>query len=545
MNFDKKKIKTEVLIIGGGAGGCGTALEYAKTLLNLKKYSASDTLFSKENQKVRTGEILLVEAGKIMSATSSVHPGRAGLGFHYKHLPTAVMLLKVTLNLMLEHHPEMIGGDLPHSHPIKRGRYFIAKDSLEPPELLLKTYEELRNVYKQFSEDHPEIIDIFGKPEDFFRILDLSEYQDEVDVEKVAVAIETAEQLLDVPKFINYIKSLIKKYEINVLENCKIINLSYNQNGRGFIARSQDGLEIHASLVVNATWQNIEFLNKDLYFIRPKGHRTNRLKALAEVKVPSSLCNYSKFFCIGPFFMYSYMGKGRGLMTYAPKTNMECSAEIEVSETMKLYLSGIADENEKKKIGKEIIDGVTTYLPDMKDAQLLDVRFGIIKTYGEVDIFSHDSKFHERDDPGVEVEQLCYINNACMKFLYIFENGKIVSNLIQKHLKLQKKLFEQIDKQVSENYKNNLTYTKILKSALCATSQRYFDTKNVDINEPIKQPLLCAKIVQNKKNVNQELLKYAKYSGVFQNKSKLFNKKTKTRHDQSCVLNTKIISKRI
>ena len=486
---DSNLFKTKILIIGGGVGGCGVALEYTKDSKQEKNPNVSnDQEFGDNldlNLKKNEHEIMLVDAGELLRGTSNNTPGRAGLGFHYKHLPTAKMYLRATLNLVLDNQAEMVGGRADHTNPLKRGRYFITKDSQEKPEILLPLYEELRSEYAKYIKERPEITKIFGEAKDFFRVLEPEEYANDVNMDKIALGIETAEQLLDWPKFRSVLRNRVLKSNVQVLEQCRIVDIAYHKNGDGFVALTSDGQEIHATVIVNATWQNIESINRKLSFIMPEGYRTNRLKGLARVELPESLRQKSSmFFCMGPHCMFSNMGNGIGMMTYAPETNIENSTSIEPTERSKKYLSGKMPINEKMELGRKIIEGVKNYIPAMENAQLLDVQTGIVKTLGEVDIFSHNSKVHERDYSGVEEQQICFISNACMKLLYVFENGGIVSGLLERHLKAHAQIKEAVDSEFLQFFSGDKHInTDILKSVFLILIHRYLTVEEVENNE--------------------------------------------------------------
>src|SRR5690606_3940686 len=148
------------------------------------------------------------------------------------------------------------------------------------------------------------------------RVLDPSEYENDVNMEKVALGIETAEQLLNWPKFKSVLQEKVFRSGINVFEYCEVTDIAYHESGEGYVATLKEGYtkedlkihKIHASLIVNATWQNIELLNAGLGISMPKEYRTNRLKALAKVKLPDELKEKnSMFFCMGPHCMFSNM----------------------------------------------------------------------------------------------------------------------------------------------------------------------------------------------------------------------------------------------
>ena len=182
--------RREVVVIGGGAGGCGAALALANN-----------------GWKVR-----LFEKNTLFSGTSSKTPGRLGLGFHYMDLHTSEMLLRATVRFVKQFPGFRVGENLPWSHPLRHGRYFVTKNSLASPPEILSLYESLKHVYADIvQEDTCNMV--FGPPEDFNRILERKEYEDVVHGSKVVLGIETAEHLLAWDKIEHHIANTIRSHE--------------------------------------------------------------------------------------------------------------------------------------------------------------------------------------------------------------------------------------------------------------------------------------------------------------------------------------------
>ena len=117
-----------VVFIGGGVGGCCTALALERT------------------QQFQV--YLLEKNGELMRESSDVTPGRMGLGFHYADKETALYYLHATLEFTRKYgrfRQEV--GRSETLHPLRRGRYFILKSSLVPVNEILDTYDALKEEY--------------------------------------------------------------------------------------------------------------------------------------------------------------------------------------------------------------------------------------------------------------------------------------------------------------------------------------------------------------------------------------------------------------
>ena len=189
-------------------------------------------------------------------------------------------------------------------------------------------------------------------------------------------------------------------------------------------------------VIVNASWYNIAKFSEMLGICDRK--RCNRIKAIATVRLPKSLVNKpSMFFCMGPFCTFSNKGNGIGMLTYAPETNMAASASVEL-ELAQIFSN--ASENDKNIKGQRIIEGVSSYIPEMKNAKLVKVNYGIMQTFmdtdtidfgfriGDLDFLHHPKSggIYKRDYSGIEMPRPDYIINACVKLLYFCSNAALV-----------------------------------------------------------------------------------------------------------------------
>ena len=244
------QLRQNVAIIGGGVGGCCTALELAQT---------------------RQFNIYLLEKNQeLMRESSDATPGRLGLGFHYSDKTTALHFLHVTVDFTKRYgrFRQEIGRN--QSHPLRRGRYFIVKNSLVPIKDILEVFEAIKQEYTKMVREDPSC-EVFGPPKDIYRILQPQEFETDVEMEKIEMGIETAEELLDWPRLREFLIAELEKEEnsIKVLRNTKAVVIRARDHGGGYVI---DGInifhggavKISADFVVNASWYNISKFNNML-----------------------------------------------------------------------------------------------------------------------------------------------------------------------------------------------------------------------------------------------------------------------------------------
>lgn len=408
-----------IIVIGAGAAGFSAALELAE----------------------RGYTVHLIEKNTLGSGSSGRNPGRMGHGFHYVDIETAKMYLRASIQVQRKYPGFLVGQDLPFNHPLRRGRYFITTNSDHSETDILHTYRQIRDEYiRLINEDSDN--EVFGPPENFFRVLEPHEYASYVNSSIVAVGVETAEHLFHWKSFADSIKQKILSHpRITLHEHTEVIEITRGtRNQPRFILRTKKAGEkelreiFQTDYLVNSTWQNIESLNHQIGLNMDPQSRTNRLKTLLVVDLPESLWDSnSMFFCMGPHCMMSNMGDGRAMMTYARVTNMEASNGLNMSKKAGRLLDDGASELEKQTIAQQILHGISHYIPEMSKAIIRDVKFGVVQTKGNstlADLDDPQNSIHKRSYYGVREEQIGLISNPCIKLFYFVTNAELIADLI-------------------------------------------------------------------------------------------------------------------
>jgi hypothetical protein len=201
---------------------------------------------------------------------------------------------------------------------------------------------------------------------------------------------------------------------------------------------NREAAHFDAPSVVNCTWQNMELINQSLGIPLNPGERTLRLKTIVTFKLPDHLLETpSLFFCMGPHCMFSNMGNGKGMLTYAPETNVASTTDITLDEKYDRFLNDEASSDERDKIARRILEGASGYIKGIESAPILHVGFGVIKSLGDADVFDPASDCHRRDYLGVVSRRFGWVDNSSMKLLYFLENADAVENILENHEKVK------------------------------------------------------------------------------------------------------------
>lgn len=412
----KEEKKAKVVVIGGGIAGVSSALKLAKLGVC----------------------VMILERDTLFSGSSGRNPGRMGHGFHYFDLDTAITYLEASISVQREYPDFLVGSELDFNAPVRHGRYYITKDSNYPYTDILDIYRKIQLHYAKLVEIDPRNM-VFGHPDSFIRELEPAEYAHMVDMDRVVGAVETNEHLFCWPKFANYLREIIAKNpNIKLIEHAEVVDIipRPSLDARFAVKVSHaSAVELHMTdFIINSSWENIEYLNDKAGIGYCPEFRTNRLKCLLEVELPEDMHSWnSAFFCMGSFCMFSNMGDGRGMITLADQTNMAVSSQLKIDESMQLVLSGKITDLEREKIEKTILEGASQYLPKLRGAKVIGLKFGIVQTLGHLDLAtlktSKEAPHHLRNYDGIREEQQGLISNPAVKLFYFVSNAKKVEQI--------------------------------------------------------------------------------------------------------------------
>ncbi len=427
-------------------------------------------------------EVVILERDEdVLRGTSARTPGRMGLGYHYFDSETAKLYMTNTVEFM-KNYSDCFLGDETTSY-LRDGRYFITKDSLVNLQDLMASYDKISDHFEEMCR-RDSSNDIFHKYS-LHRSMERSEFQEDVNMDKVAFAIETKELLLDWKKYESRLKSELAQFGVAVKTGFEISRVRRTESGK-FEFFSSLGESENADYVINCTWQNIDKINEMVGIGDAKTKKddpnksvTSRLKLLAEVELPESLREkHSMFFCVGPHAMFSNLGDGIGRITYAPVTNFGVTTENQMPEDFERWLNRGLSSEEEQEYGRRIIEGVAEYIPAMKDAKLRHVIPGIVKSKGEVNLEDRKSPFHKRNYDGVEEQQIGWVDNAAMKLFYALANAQKVSEIVTAQEESTR-----IIKQIHDNFFE--TTSLVLVSVFESNLKRNFKSEDI-LSDPEK-----------------------------------------------------------
>lgn len=459
-----KNNKQAIVVIGGGAAGIATALELAQ----------------------RGYLVTIFEKSELGSGASGRNPGRMGHGFHYADEETAIAYLRASVLVQRTYPGYLLDQDKPFDSKLRHGRYFITKNSDQPKEKILETYEAIKKEYQRLIEEDPAN-EVFGPVDSFYRILDPSEYANDVNMDIVEMGIETSEHIFDWMAFLTDIRQrLIQHPNIKLREFTEVTKIERNGLGKPRFtieAKTTKGYQIYleTNFIVNSTWHDIKRLNDQVGLKMIPGERTNRLKTLLVLELPPSLeHSNSMFFCMGQHCMISNLGGRRAMATFARVTNLETSSGLTLSLNAQRLLNGGATTEEKLLIARKMVEGISHYIPKISNAIIIDLKFGIVQTQGDLtlsDLKDPSHPFNKRADHYITTEQIGLISNPCMKLFYFIDNAKIVADLIKDHFHADKIIMTCMELLAKQAIHHRIEFNPKIQRLVLENLERYSSTK--------------------------------------------------------------------
>lgn len=438
----------DIIIIGAGFSGVYSALELAKL---------------KENR------ILIIEQGAQVigpTSTSFNQCYKLHSGVHYFGDSVTARKCLVDSIICARQWSQYLLGRPDAS--ARRDRHYIMSNSLFDIGEARKVVAMLRSTYQSLIDEDPRNR-VFGDPKDFIRELAPEQYPDvarEMDfvrqdgsTEKahVALALDVGEPQVDIKMMQVNLQRLITSTEnITPRFNCQVLEIKPYTEGFGYTVVARDTqtreiIQFEAKGIVNCAWQNIETLDKTAGFVDPNPEKLLiRMKISLLVRLPPSLVNIDTcIFSLGPYCSITNQYDGTAILTYEPVTNIGHYIQGEVPPKILQEIQTILEQRVNlrgtelgDRLAKGIVDGCAVYVPDMKSAEVLEVRAGYVKMYvapGEVySIYDKNSPIHRRREDGIIVQPgiaSCYISASAMKMTYAQSNAEKIRNLMMQEFR--------------------------------------------------------------------------------------------------------------
>lgn len=425
----------DAIVIGAGFMGCMTAKKLAG-----KGYN-----------------VILVDSGSEpvgINSTSYNQCYKLHTGVHYLgDLATAIKCLDNSLAFGKEFKSCILSIDNPNAPP-RRGQHFIMSNSLfgeknnssndDKINYAKKMCEQLREHYRNKANKDPELLEIFGTPEDFIKYLKPESYQDTVQEEirclkedgseeaaSVILGIETPESQVDIKKIREYFNTIINESKnITFKKNSRVIRVQQEHGSLTQTIELANGEFLRSKCVINCAWNKIEEIaKKSNIFVRSET-REVRAKISIQGVLPKELKGMNtRIFSIGPHASITNLyeedeSERSAIITYEPITNALFfdPTTLQGSQELANFKKEISTKGKKEQLTKLIISGAGKYTKHMEKVVPLETRVGYVKVFKKEEdstsIYDPNSIIHRRTDEGVEEFVLGHFACHGMKATY-------------------------------------------------------------------------------------------------------------------------------
>ena len=400
----------KVAIIGGGIAGVMSAVELAKA----------------------GHQVTIFERGhSILSHTSSRHARRLQQGYHYPlDYNTAAQCLKAAI----EFKREFYGCNVSYS----TGEWWnvITKESLDHTgrssdqgsKIDAGSFRHLAHGLREYyrtlvKEDLRNRV--FGDPDKFFSVIQGSEVAKWLNVDRAGKCIASCEEVIDVERLVELLKTRINlssrlyKGEISLKANTLVTAIESVTSGWRITSNDNRSGAEEFDAIINATWSLSNEVNSMAGLGLKNREMTVRLKPMVFAKLPEKLRAIpSTFFLLGSFTNFTNLGNGNIAITYAPESNVasfdgQCVrlrsssrffpklkegsvADGKMPSEWKDILFGNVSGQDTEGYAKSVLEGGDKFVPGLKEAQLIEVRFGTVISMGKVSIRGEVSDHHMR-----------------------------------------------------------------------------------------------------------------------------------------------------
>ncbi|MDP3704529.1 MAG: FAD-dependent oxidoreductase [Legionellaceae bacterium] len=411
---------SKIGIIGAGIAGCTTAIELANKGHEVTLFERTDNLLRQSSD-----------------ATSHCF----SVGFYHSDIAVAKVSLDACIRL-LRHLKEQM--DVPFQerervNGIDRIAYVISTQSVISPENVISHFEALKSHYATLVRQDVRNR-VLGPVDAFYNIADKQHFATLLDVDNIALIIETCDGLFDWHALKNHVIAKLHSHaNITIQFHANVTAIQYPVVEEDSLKTSMlmdDGQCYVFDYIVNAAWRNAERLNQTAGFYSVES-LSNKISALAIVQLPKELHNRSFFFGYNNLIFLTSGEDGIGYLTYSPVSfNIEFPGYTAQREEDKVMLS-MEEPTNKIIIGDNIIAGATRYIPALSQCVLRDLKVGVIRASDSTMLQANEGLNLLRQYKGVRPIALGLITNEARQHTFWNDNAQEVSRLIDKQIQIK------------------------------------------------------------------------------------------------------------
>jgi glycine/D-amino acid oxidase-like deaminating enzyme len=389
MSPGMRRSPSDVLVLGAGLQGTGVALELARRGL----------------------DVTLVDRDPCpLNRASLRNEGKIHLGFIYANdgtLGTALLMLDGALRFrsILARWIDRVE-TIPCSTPF---HYLVAADSIVAPARLAQHYAAVGEHALQRLEQDPELDYLGQRPRCFACPLTEERIAAHFDPTRFAGGFATAERAVDTHALAERLRAAVaESARVTFLPSRWVRAITEHSDGfhvdgewSGDGERREGTWRLHASQVVNATWEHRLALDRQLG-LAPPDHLLHRLKFRVIARLPRELrAAPSVSMVLGRYGDLVVRPDGTAYLSWYPAALKGWSHDLEPPTEWDPPCRGEVPPDLARDIVAGVLAGMDSWCPGIARCEPLIVDAGVIVAIGRSDVDDATSGLHDRSRIGV------------------------------------------------------------------------------------------------------------------------------------------------
>lgn len=346
---------------------------------------------------------LVDQAPGAMLRASLRNEGKIHLGFIYANDPsfrTGRLMLRAALTfapLIERWVPRSVDWEDLRSRPFT---YLVMRDSMLTPDEIYSYYERLESKYRATRESWHHYLGM--KPELLWR---KGPPPLEVDPERVAAAVMTAEVSIDLVAFRKLLVGVVEESQISCHFARRVESVTRTAEGFSVegVGRDSAGWILESDLVVNCLWEGRLKIDRGMG-MEPDRPWVYRLKYRVLGELPQHLEGLpSLSLVLGPYGDIVPI-PGASYISWYPACRRGWSSDLTVPESWQKLCSGQVDRQTAKEVSGQVYEALEQFIPGISGSRTTSVDAGIVASWGATDVDEPDSELHQRFVIGVTGE---------------------------------------------------------------------------------------------------------------------------------------------
>jgi len=280
--------------------------------------------------------------------------------------------------------------------------YLVAPDSLLCPADLEQHYRRVEARFGELCARFPRLHYLGSRPGSLLEAVDDGQVGAWYPHGQTPRAFSTRELAVDTEGMAGLVRELVAAETlVDFRGRHRVERVERSATGFDVTAASREGsVQLSARILVNCTWENRLFFDRQLGHAIHPGH-LHRLKFRLNIALPDHLRTApSATRVLGPYGDVVIRRRGSGFLSWYPASLRGWCDDIRPPDSWLPAMSGEIDAGDCPELGERILEGMESWFPAVRDCRVESIDAGVILAWGKTDIDERGSRLHSRDIVG-------------------------------------------------------------------------------------------------------------------------------------------------